>query len=129
MAASRDPAQRDRTLARLGSGKLTLEEMAALAFAAISDPLARDPAWQYIVAHLDEVMAALPFLIRPAVVQFAAPFCDAEHRAALDTVFRPKLENVPGGAKQLGEIVERLDLCIARREKFGPDVAAFLARQ
>jgi alanyl aminopeptidase len=129
MVMSRDPAQRDRTLARLGSGQLTLEELFALSFAAMGDPTTRDPAWAYLVAHLDEVAAALPFLLRPGVVRFAGFFCDAEHRKTVDTVFRAKLQAMPGGIKALNEVLEGLDLCIARREKFGADIAAFLGSQ
>ncbi len=129
MVMSRDPVQRDRTIARLTADKLTLEELFTLAFFAMSDPSTREPAWNHMVKNVDRLLAALPFLVRPAVVQLGGFFCDAEHRKTVDTVLRAKVEKLPGGQKQLGEVLEKLDLCIARRARFGPDVAAFLARQ
>jgi alanyl aminopeptidase len=129
MVMSRDPVQRDRTIAHLSSGKLTLEELATLAFIGISDPSTREPVWDHVIKNMDQVLAALPFLVRPALAQLGTAFCDAEHRKIVDTVFRAKLEKLPGGQKQLDEVLEKMDLCIARRAKLGPDVAAFLARQ
>jgi cytosol alanyl aminopeptidase len=129
MVMSRDPTQRDRTIALMASSSLTLEELAVLTETAMAHPSTRGPTWDFVVGHLDEVMARLPFLVRPAVVQFAAFFCDAEHRTAVDTVFRAKLADVPGGAKYLAETLEVLDLCIARRAKYGAEVSAFLTKQ
>lgn len=129
MVMSRDPAQRERTLARTRGDELTLEERFTVLFVAMSDPAERDPVWDYVTKNLDPIAAGLPFLVRPGIIQFGGFFCDAEHRKVVDTVFRAKFERLPGGAKQLKQSLERMDLCIARRAKHGADVAAFLGKQ
>ena len=129
MILSRDPAQRQRTLARLTGGKLGLEEMFTLIFLGMTDPDVREETWTYVVDHLDAIADALPYLVRPAISQLGGFFCDAEHRKTIDTVFRSKFGSLPGGQKNLTEVLERIDLCIERKKIHGADVAAFLRAQ
>ena len=129
MVMSRDAAQRERTLARLTTGTLTLEETGTVALNAIGDPATRDEAWRYMVAHLHQIAATLPAFVRPNMVGIAGVFCDEEHRKTVDTLFRAELSDVPGGKLRLRQVMEKLDVCIARRARSGGEVAAFLARR
>ncbi len=129
MALAKDPAVRTKAFARLATGELTLEELFTVIFTAAGDPVSHDEVYGFVTAHLDEVIAALPFLVRPAIVRLAGFYCDADHRQELDTVFRPKVASLPGGDKELGETIEAMDLCIAKRAAVGPDVAAFLGKR
>jgi len=129
MVMSRDEAQRERTVARLGSGALDLDEMSAILLNATSEPAAREATWRYLVAHLDQVAAALPLTVRAGLATFATTFCDEEHRKTVDTVFRARLGSLPGGKDRLRQVSEKLVLCIARRARSGADVAAFLEKQ
>jgi cytosol alanyl aminopeptidase len=129
MVMSRDPARRDRTLALLGSGSLTVEELATLAFSAMFEPTTRGPTYDYVVANLEKVAAGISPLVRSVLVELGGFFCDEQHRQHVDTVFRAKVKDMPGGTKRVGEVLERLDLCIERRKRHGADVAAFLVGQ
>ena len=126
MVLSRDVAVRGKAIARMSSGELTLEELFTLVFFGSSNPATRDEVYAYVTAHLDEVTAALPFLVRPAVVEVSTFFCDEAHRRDLDTVFEPKVTTFPGGAKELAEAKEHLDVCIAKRAVVAADVSKFL---
>jgi alanyl aminopeptidase len=129
MVMAKDPAVRAKALARMATGELTLEELFTLIFTASADPASRAETYAFISGHVDEVLAALPFLIRPAIVRVSGFFCDEQHRAELDTLFRPKVEGLPGGAKELAEASEHLDVCIAKRNAVAADVAGFLRKR
>ena len=126
---SSDLAVRDAAVAELGAGKLTLEELFTMVMTAVVTPASRAAVYDYIVGHLDATMATLPFLVRPATVRFAQFYCDADHRKILENVFAPKVEPLPGGAKEVAEVREAMDVCIAKRAALGPAIAAFLGKQ
>ncbi|HVV88226.1 MAG TPA: M1 family metallopeptidase, partial [Kofleriaceae bacterium] len=128
MVLAHDPAVRAAAIAHLGAGDLTLEELITLIFSAAGDPTSRGEVYAFVSHHLDQVLDAMPFLVRPAIVRVTGFYCDAAHRADLDTIFRPKVEPLPGGDKEVTEAAEALDLCIAKRAAVAADVAAFLAK-
>jgi alanyl aminopeptidase len=127
MVLSTDPAVRAKAIARMGDHSLTLEELITVVMTAALDRTSRDETYAFILAHFDDVMASLPFLVRPAMVRFSGFYCDAQHRGELDTIFKPKVKDIPGGAKELGEATEAMDVCIAKKAAAGPDIAKFLA--
>ena len=128
MVLARDPAVRAQAVARLATGELTLEELFTLIFTGAIDPTSRDEVYGFVTKHLDEVTAAVPFIVRPAIVRISGFYCDDVHRQELDTIFRPKLADLPGGEKELNEAIEAMDLCIAKRKAVAADVATFLSR-
>ena len=129
LAMSRGPGQRDKALARLSSGKLTIEELAPMLFMAMSDPVTRGPFYDHVSQHYEQVTATLSPLVRGALVGIAGAFCDAEHREHANTVLREKVKDLPGGSKRLDEVIERIDLCIVQRAKFGKEVSTFLEKR
>jgi cytosol alanyl aminopeptidase len=129
LVMSRGPGQRDRTLARLSTGSLTIEEMIPMLTTAMRDPVTRGPSYDYVSQNYERVTATLSPLVRPALVEIATAFCDETHRKHVDTVLRDKVKDLPGGSKQIDEVLERIDLCITRRARFGKDVADFLEKR
>jgi alanyl aminopeptidase len=126
---SRGPGQRDRTLNKLGSGGLTIEEMIPMLQTAMGDPTTREPLYDYVARNYEQVTATLSPLVRPFLASLAGAFCDEAHRRHADTVLRAKLQNVPGGIKKVNEAIERIDLCMARRARFEKEVSAFLEKR
>ncbi len=128
MVMSTDAAVRAKAIARLADDSLTLEEIFTLVYTSVSAPTSKAEVYAFTVAHLDQVMASLPFLVRPNIVRFASFYCDDQRRQDLATLFKPKVQDMPGGAKALGEVVEGLDLCMAKKKALGPEIARFLAQ-
>jgi len=38
------------------------------------------------------------------------------------------VKDMPGGAKALAEAIESMDVCVAKKQAAGPDIAKFLAQ-
>lgn len=53
-------------------------------------------------------------------------FCDAKSKAELKEFFEPRVGKFVGAPRALDQVLEEIDLCIARKEAKQPDVIAFL---
>jgi alanyl aminopeptidase len=66
----------------------------------------------------EDYAAVLPFVGRS--------FCDASHRQAVQTFFQERAKTFSGGPRNLAQVLEQIDLCIAKRKALTPELAAFL---
>jgi len=55
-------------------------------------------------------------------------FCDAKHRAELDSFFADRVKDYTGGPRDLAQTLEGIDLCIAARKSLAPALTAFLSQ-
>jgi alanyl aminopeptidase len=62
------------------------------------------------------------------VVEPASSFCDHEHRQDAERFFGPRMEKVFGGPRDLALALEAIDLCIAQKKAFEPEIRAFLKK-
>src|SRR5262249_36050631 len=76
MALATEPNVRAKAFARLADHSLTLEELVTVLTVAAIDPTSRDEVYAFATAHLDDVIASLPSMVRPAIVLLAGFFCD-----------------------------------------------------
>jgi alanyl aminopeptidase len=88
--------------------------------------------FEFVKQNLDALLKKLP---REVGADFAADlprvgggFCSAADRAELEAFFKPKVEQYTGGPRNLAQTLEGIDLCIARRQAAGPDLAEFLKK-
>jgi len=88
--------------------------------------------FEFVKQNLDALLKKLP---REVGGDFAADlprvgggFCNAADRAELDAFFKPKVEQYTGGPRNLAQTLEGIDLCIARRQAAGPELAEFLKK-
>jgi hypothetical protein len=44
----------------------------------------------------------------------------------VEAFFRPRVSEFPGGPRVLDQVIERIDLCAARRGVMSPSIASFL---
>jgi alanyl aminopeptidase len=56
----------------------------------------------------------------------ATAFCDEQHRDEAAAFFKDRAAKAVGGPRMLAQALERVSLCIARRQAQEPEVAAFL---
>jgi alanyl aminopeptidase len=101
-----------------------------LLFGPLSYVDTRDVPFEFVKQHLDALLKRLP---REVGEDFAAmlplvggSFCDAKHRADLDSFFSDRVKDYNGGPRTLAQTLEGIDLCIASRKSLTPELTAFL---
>jgi alanyl aminopeptidase len=145
--AERDPTLREELLEALGSFRDPTIAAAALDLLLSKDfdaresfypllegPLSfeetREVPFEFVKQHLAELLKILP---REVGEDYAAVlpsmgkgFCDAKHRAELDSFFADRVKDFTGGPRVLAQTLEGIDLCISARKTLTPELSAFL---
>jgi alanyl aminopeptidase len=131
LANFRDPALVKQRLALLLTGEFDFREVMGAFFSGPSPQTRRLP-FEFVRDNLDALLKVLP---RGVGADFAAylpmvgaGFCSVPERAELEAFFKPKVDGYAGGPRILAQSLERIDLCIARRQALGPSLAEFLKR-
>jgi alanyl aminopeptidase len=90
----------------------------------------RDLPFQFVKQNLDKLLARLP---REVGGDYAAEFpftsgafCDVSHRSEVQAFFQDRVQSYTGGPRNLAQVLEVIDLCIAERKSLAPDLGAFL---
>lgn len=106
------------------------ESFYPLLFGPLSYVDTRDLPFEFVKRHIDQLLARVP---REAGDDYAASlpqvgsaFCDASHRAELDSFFADRVKAYSGGPRTLAQTLEEIDQCIANRRKLTPELEAFL---
>jgi len=106
------------------------ESFFALLFGSLGYVETRDLPFQFVKQNLDKLLARLP---REVGADYAAnfpfaggAFCDATHRSEVQSFFEDRVKAYTGGPRNLTQVLEQIDLCIAERKRLAPDLAAFL---
>ncbi len=126
MGAFRDPVLVEQGLVFALSKQLDIREAFGLFFGPLGDPMARQVLWDYARAHMDEIEPQVPAIARSYLPYLGSAFCDATHRAEVESFFAPQVKRWPGAGRTLAQVLEEIDLCIARTERQRPAVRAFL---
>ncbi|MCE9673311.1 M1 family metallopeptidase [Myxococcus stipitatus] len=124
---------RDATLARAGLELMLAPEVDArealpLLFGLLSETSTRPAAFAFLREHFDALRERLPRDLSTWLLTTGGFFCDANHRQQVADFFGPRAHDFAGGERALAQTLERVDLCIARREALGPGLERFLAR-
>jgi alanyl aminopeptidase len=129
-------AFRDPEIAKAGLQLLLSKEFDpregffALLFGGLGNPETRELPFQFVKQNIDKLLELLPREVGEdyaANFPFAgAAFCDASHRAGVEAFFQDRVKNYAGGPRNLAQVLEGIDLCIAERKALGPELAAFL---
>ena len=127
---------RDRSLAEASLHLLVTKEFDSRQtfFPLLHGPLehaeTRDLPFAFVRENLDALVASLP---REVGSDFAAylpltgnAFCDATRREEVDSFFRERVKDYTGGERTLRNVLETIDVCIARKKALGPGIAEFL---
>jgi hypothetical protein len=85
-----------------------------------------------VKTHFDEIMKNNPSIFGFSLGSFlpnvGAGFCDAESRKDLQSFFAPLVDKYDGAPRNLAQVLEGIDLCIARVAAQRPSVSEFLAK-
>ncbi len=126
MGGFRDPAIVKVAMAIALTDEFASHESIGLVWAALDEVPGRDLAYAFIKQHHDALVAKLPRDYSFARVTGA--FCDQAHKADAEAFFKDKIAKSAGGPRSFAQTLERVDLCIARKQAFAPGIAKFLAK-
>ncbi len=133
LGAFRDPEIARRAMALTLTKEFDAREsFHSLMFGPLQYPQTRDLPFQFVEQNIDKLLAVIP---REVGEDYAATFpfvggafCDATHRAAVQTFFEDRVKTFTGGPRNLAQALEEIDLCMAKRKALAPELGAFLQR-
>jgi hypothetical protein len=115
LAKLRDPALRERTLG-LGLQKdLSGRDALDLLEDALEDEVNRRPAFDFLRANYDALVAKLPEHSMARLMEPLGELCTREERELFAGFFKDRAPGILGGPRHYRQSLERIDLCIAAR--------------
>ena len=128
LGSFKDPALVKEAMALFLTNEFDSRETRLILFSEIQDEASRPLAWEFMKAHYDAIVARLPHEETGEMPFFAAGFCDATQRKDAATFFQSRAEKLPGGPRNLAQVLETIDLCMASKAAQEPSVREFLAK-
>jgi alanyl aminopeptidase len=91
----------------------------------------REAAWQWLKAHYDALLAAVPKEHGQAhLVELASVFCDVEHAKDVEAFYTPeRLAKVDGGPRALASTLEEIRLCAVKRKVQEPSARQMFGKK
>jgi len=130
LADFEDPVVIDRGLNRLMTGEIRKQDAAWYLRRVLAHPNAgvNARAWTFMKTHWTELQPQLSISFADAgIVASLSSFCDAATRDDIKTFFAANPR--PAAARALEQTIERINGCISFREKQGPALREWLARE
>jgi aminopeptidase N len=122
----RDPALVQRTLRFAISTDVRTQDTASLIGGLISRTSSQDAAWAFAKENWDTLTRTLGvFQGIPRIAGAVGAFCSREKRAEVEQFF--KEHPVPAAERTLRQAFERIDSCVAVKERQAPAASAWLA--
>jgi alanyl aminopeptidase len=132
MTSFRDPAAIQAGENALLRGDVPFLEGTSLLFAGQGQAATRKLGFDFVKANWNDVTAKMPTGggadYGARLPRVGSSWCDEASRNELNDWFAPKVGQFSGAPRELAQIVEGIDLCIADKAAEAPSVAAFLAR-
>ena len=72
--------------------------------------------WNWVKAHLEEILLVIPEQWRRRAPRLANGFCDSQYRDELQDLFKTHGSSAPGHELALAQTTEAINLCVALRE-------------
>jgi aminopeptidase N len=128
MGGFRDPNIAKDAMAIALTNEFDIREAIGLVFSYFGHQETRELAYAFVKEHLDELLARMPRDSGAGFLWIGASFCDEAHRNDAEAFFRDRAPTWLGGPRAMAQMLERADLCVAKRKVYEPSVAAFLAK-
>ena len=129
MAAARDPKLVARNFEVALSDAFDPRESMTLVWGGLNDPKNRQTTYDFVKANYDKLLARQPRQWGASLVGVGSAFCDAEHKADVESFFTERNARLPGGPRLLAQTLESITLCDAQRSQREAGVRAFLQKQ
>ena len=104
------------------------QQSIAILFGAVDLPANRQMAYDFVKHNWDALIARLPEDWGSVLPFVAGSFCDEEHRRDAAEFFEGRSTKYRGGPRNLAQVLEGIDLCIAYQKAQQPSLHEFLAR-
>jgi aminopeptidase N len=125
LASFRDPALVQRTLEFAISPDVRTQDTSSLIGGLISQPWSRDAAWTFVKANWDALTKSLGvFQGIPRIAASVGAFCSRDKAAEVEQFFQA--HPVPAAERTLKQAFERIDTCVAVKERQAPAASAWL---
>jgi len=126
LPAFRDPALVQRTLRFAISSDVRTQDTASLIGGLIGRSSSQDAAWSFVKENWETLTRTLGiFQGIPRIAGAVGAFCSREKRAEVEQFF--KQHPVPAAERTLRQAFERIDSCVAVKERQAPAASSWLA--
>jgi alanyl aminopeptidase len=88
----------------------------------------RDATWQWIRAHMDQLIERQPSWTKGSVVSYAAGFCSEERYREIETELTEQFTALERGPRSLANTLESIELCSALVNYHKDSVKQFMAK-
>ena len=97
-------------------------------FGATVSPKTRDLAYDFVKQNWDAIIAKFPTDTGSFLPFIAGGYCDEQHRQDAKNFFDGRSTKYTGGPRNLAQLLEGIDLCIAYKQAQEPSVTEFLEK-
>jgi hypothetical protein len=115
----------------VASGRVSLSDGVSLLFGGQRSRSTQNLAFEFIKSHFDELLKDNPSLFGFSLGRFlpfvGGSWCDAGSRKELFDYFTPIIGEYEGGSRNLAQVLESIDLCVAQTEAQKAPVVEFLS--
>jgi len=129
IASTKDPKLAERVRSLALDPRLKVSEAMSPLWTQLDSLETREATWKWIQAHFDEIVARVSENRAGSLPWIGGRFCDKAHGDEVEAFFRPRIEKLDGGPRNLASAVERVRLCIARRDAQEKSMREFFTKK
>ena len=108
---------------------MTSREANSLLWAGFGESATREIAFTFLKDNYAALAAKIPTEYEAYFAFAGESFCDGAHRQDVEAFFGKRTSKAPGGPRILAQVLEQIDLCIARKKVQQASIDAFLRKQ
>jgi len=123
-----DPAISKIALPIVLTDEFDSRESLNILFGVSQSPKTRDLAYDFVKQNWDAMVAKFPTDTGAFLPFIAGNYCDADHRQDAKSFFDGRSTKYTGGPRNLAQMLEEIDLCVAYKKAQEPSVSAFLEK-
>ncbi|HEX3153898.1 MAG TPA: ERAP1-like C-terminal domain-containing protein, partial [Candidatus Angelobacter sp.] len=124
LTSFRQPELAQRTLALVDQGKIRQQDYVRIFPALLSEPSAREIAWDYLKAHWDSLAEKVTTFGGSGAVSALGGFCSIEKRDEIKQFFTE--HRAPGAERALQQSLERIGACVEFKQLQSDNMQKFL---
>jgi cytosol alanyl aminopeptidase len=121
-----EPAIAKKALPIVLTDEFDSRQSVDILFRVAESPKTRDVAYDFVKQNWDTLIAKLPTDFGAFLPDVAEGYCDEVHRQDAAGFFEGRSTKYSGGPRNLAQILERIDLCVAFKKAQQPSVTEFL---
>lgn len=117
-----DPELQRQALELSLSDQIRNNEMNMVLFTQATQPSTREFTWEWLQDNMDVVIERVPIWRKGRVSGYIKEFCDEDTLLEVEAFFADKVEDLQGGPRALANTLETIELCIARKQHYTPQL-------